>query len=173
MQELKTGFKWPVAVARPIAASAARVWEVISMPANLEPCHPFCRRNPVHVWPGPDSYDEVHYLSGWRYERRFVRWFEGVGYDLEIGRRDGRKSLVSWRISADDMSNCTLRITVFPHTLQNVPTAVRWLPHVFRLRPLLIKYLDSVSRGFEWYITRGQPVPRNQFGDHPWFSAPG
>jgi hypothetical protein len=25
-------------------------------------------------------------------------------------------------------------------------------------------------RGFEWYATKGQPVPRNQFGTHPWFS---
>ena len=22
----------------------------------------------------------------------------------------------------------------------------------------------------EWYATRGEPVPRNQFGTHPWFS---
>jgi hypothetical protein len=26
-------------------------------------------------------------------------------------------------------------------------------------------------RGFEWYVTRGEPVPRNKFGKHPWFSA--
>ena len=31
--------------------------------------------------------------------------------------------------------------------------------------------LVMVTRGFEWYVTRGEPVPRNQFGPHPWFSA--
>jgi hypothetical protein len=30
----------------------------------------------------------------------------------------------------------------------------------------------SVGKGFEWYVTRGAPVPRDQFGKHPWFSAP-
>jgi hypothetical protein len=36
---------------------------------------------------------------------------------------------------------------------------------------MLKKYLESVVRGFEWYVMRGEPVPRNQFGRHPWFSA--
>ncbi len=171
-QEPIPGFKWPVAAAQPIAAPAEKVWDVISMPGNLELCHPFCKGNPVHVWPGPDSRDEVHYLSGWIYERRFLRWFEGTGYDLEIGRRDGGTSFVSWRISPVDEQNCTLKVTVFPHTLQNIPVAVRWLPHILRLRPMLSSYLMSVGRGFEWYVTRGEPVPRDQFGKHPWFSAP-
>ena len=39
------------------------------------------------------------------------------------------------------------------------------------LRPLLAEYLSSVVRGFEWYVTRGEAVPRDQFGPHPWFSA--
>jgi phosphohistidine swiveling domain-containing protein len=48
----KPGYKWPVAVVRPIAAPGDKVWEVISMPGNLEHCHPFCAENPVQVWPG-------------------------------------------------------------------------------------------------------------------------
>jgi hypothetical protein len=63
-----------------------------------------------------------------------------------------------------------LRITVHPHLLQNVPIALRWLPHILYVRPMLQKYLSSVVGGFEWYVTRGEPVPRNQFGTHPWFS---
>ena len=171
-QEPIPGFKWPVAVAQPIAAPAEKVWDVISMPGNLEPCHPFCKSNPVRVWPGPDSRDEVHYLSGWIYERRFLRWFEGSGYDLEIGTRDGGKSFVSWRVSPVDEQNCSLKITVFPHILQNIPVVVRWLPHTLRLRPMLKAYLESVGKGFEWYVSRGESVPRDQFGKHPWFSAP-
>lgn len=169
----KPGFKWPVAAAQPMAASAQRVWEVISMPGNLEPCHPFCASNPVEVWPGERSRDEIHYLSGWVFERRFLRWFDGVGYDLEIGRRGGRSSFVSWRITPGGDQDCTLRIAAYPFVLQNLPVAIRWLPHILYLRPVLGRYLSSVVRGFEWYVSHGEPVPRNHFGTHPWFSAPG
>ena len=166
----KPGYKWPIAVAQPIAASADKVWDAISMPGNLEHCHPFCAKNPVEAWPGEESKDEVHYLSGWVYERRFCRWIEGVGYDLEIGERGGRSSFVSWRITPARSGNCILRISVYPHTLQSVPVVMRWLPHVLYLGPMLRRYLSSVVRGFEWYVIRGEAVPRNQFGTHPWFS---
>ena len=142
------------------------------MPGNLELCHPFCKQNPVQVWPGPESRDEVHYLSGWIYERRFSQWFEGSGYDIEIIRRNNTIASVSWRISSVDERNCTLQISVFPQALQNIPVVVRWLPHVFRLHPMLKTYLVSVVKGFHWYVAKGEPVPRDQFGQHPWFSAP-
>ncbi len=141
------------------------------MPGNLEPCHPFCVKNPVEVWPGPDSRDEIFYLSGWVFQRRFFNWIDGVGYDLEIGRRGGRQSCVSWRIRPVDEQTSALKITAFPFVLQGVPVAIRWLPHLLRIRPVLRSYLDAVLRGFDWYITRNEPVPRDQFGKHPWFSA--
>jgi len=56
--------------------------------------------------------------------------------------------------------------------LQGLPVAIRWLPYLLRVRPLLKSYLSSVVRGYEWYVIRGEPVPRNQFGSHPWFSGP-
>lgn len=171
MQEPESGIKWPVSAKQEIAAPAHEVWKVISTPGNLEMCHPFCARNPVQLWSGADSRDEVHYLSGWIYERRFRRWIEGTGYDLEIFRRDDALASVSWRISAIDEQTCQLRITVYPYVLQKYPVVVRWLPHVLRVRPMLSTYLDSVVKGFEWYITRSEPVPHNQFGRHPWFSA--
>lgn len=86
------------------------------MPGNLELCHPFCEPNPVQIWDGPDSRDEVHYLK-------------------------------------------------------KTPVLIRWLPHMLRLRPILKSYLESVIRGFYWYATRGEPVPRDNFNRHPWFSA--
>ena len=167
----ESSIKWPVAAERHIAASAEAVWHAISRPGNLELCHPFCTSNPVKVWPGPESVDEVHYLSGWVYERRFREWIEGVGYDLEIGRPGGGQSFVSWRITPVDDNNCTLKITVYPHALQGWPVFIRWIPHVLRMKPMLRQYLESVVRGFEWYVTRGEPVPKNAFGAHPWFSA--
>ena len=140
------------------------------MPGNLEPCHPFCARNPVQVWPGPDSADEIQYLSGLVYQRRFSDWIEGLGYDLDIFRRDDLIASVSWRIAEVDDQTCNLSITVYPYLLQSVPVAVRWLPHLLRLRPMLRTYLMSVTKGVEWYVTRAEPVPRNQFGTHRWFS---
>ena len=171
-EDPRPDFKWPVAVSRAIAAPAEEVWAIISAPGNLEPCHPFCAQNPVQVWPGPGSRDEVHYLNGVVLERRFRRWIEGIGYDLDIGRAGGRTSFVSWRIGRSDDRNSTLRIAVYPHLLQGAPVAIRWFPHLFRVRPLLKAYLESVVRGFEWCLTTGEPVPRNQFGSHPWFSEP-
>jgi hypothetical protein len=167
----KPGFKWPVAVEQPIAAPAETVWHAIAMPGNLELCHPHCAENPVDVWPGAEARDEIHYLSGWVFERRFRSWFDGVGYDLEIGRRGGRSSFVSWRILPVDELRCSLRIAVYPHVLQQVPAILRWVPHVLRVGPMLHRYLSSVTRGFEWYVTRGEPVVPDQFGSHPWFSA--
>lgn len=168
--EIDTGFRWPVTVTQPVAAPPEAVWMAISEPGNLEKCHPFCAANPVHEWPGEHSRDEVHYLSGWIFERRFRRWIEGVGYDLDIGRRCGRTSRVSWRIMPEDDSGSSLRITVYPYVLQSIPIVIRWIPHLARVRPMLETYLSSVTRGFEWYVTRGEPVPRNCFGRHPWFS---
>ena len=141
------------------------------MPGNLELCHPFCARNPVQSWPGEDSRDEIHYLSGWVYQRHFVQWLEGTGYDLEILDRGKMLASVSWRISTIDEQNASLRITIHPYALNRYPVVLRWLPHFLYLRPKLRGYLWSVVQGFEWYATRGEPVPRDQFGTHPWFSA--
>jgi len=163
-------FKWPVAARRTIAVPAPKIWEVISSPGTLPLYHPFCEKNPVFEWPGPDSYDEVHYFNGMVLARRFSDWYDDIGYDLEIGRSGGRTSFVSWRITPVKERRTSIEIAVYPHALQQVPTVVRWLPHLLRLRPQLKRYLQSVVRGLDWFITQGQPVRRNQFGAHPWFS---
>lgn len=167
----RPNFKWPVSVEHLIAASPESVWEAISTPGNLERCHPFCAENSVEVWPGAGARDQIHYLSGWVYVRQFCRWIDGVGYDLEIGEQGGRKSFVSWRTKPHDDGGCSLRIAVYPHPFQEAPLLIRWAPHTFYIAPRLRSYLSSVLRGFEWYVVRGTPVPRNQFGTHPWFSA--
>lgn len=164
------GFKWHVCAERVISAPAVDMWRAISLPSGLELGHPYCASNPVLAWPGPDARDEVHYLNGLVYERRFRSWVEGDGYDLEIGRRGGRQSLVSWRIVPLDSDRCALRITVCPCVLQELPTVIRWMPYSLWLRPRLRSYLDSVVRGFEWFVVRREPVPKNAFGTHRWFS---
>jgi len=167
----KPEFKWPVTATRAIQVPAEKVWQAISTPGNLENCHPFCLKNPVQEWSGETSRDQVHYLSGWIYERQFLRWIEGIGYDLKIGRAGGRTSYVSWRIQPTSDESCVLRIVVYPFLLQHLPVGVRWIPHFTYVGPLLSKYLSSVVRGFEWFVTKGESVPRNQFGRHPWFSG--
>jgi hypothetical protein len=166
------GFKWPVAVKRLIAAPSSNVWDVISSPGTLPLYHPFCEKNPVFDWPGPASHDEVHYFNGLVLVRRFTDWHEDIGYDLQIGRADGNTSVVSWRITPVKERRSAITITVFPHKLQHIPTLVRWLPHLAGLRPQLRSYLQSVVKGLDWFITHGQPVRRNQFGAHRWFSPP-
>ena len=171
MHVSKPKMKLAVAAEQMIAAPAHDVWHVISKRGNLELCHPFCARNPVQAWPGADSRDEVHYLNGRVYERRFDRWLDGTGYDLEIFSSDDALASVSWRITPIDEQSCTLRITVCPYAFQKLPAVVRWFLYTLRVKPMLRSYLDSVVKGFEWYVTRGEPVVRNQFGKHPWFSA--
>jgi hypothetical protein len=171
LSEPGRGFRWPVSATRAIPVSSQRLWALISRPGNLEACHPFCRENPVQSWPGQGSRDEVHYLNGLVFQRHFLGWEDGRGYDLEIGRRDGAKSLVSWRIAAIDGHASALTITVCPQVLQSMPLMLRWAPHLLKLRPGLRHDLSSVVKGFEWYLIHGAPVPRNQWGSHAWFSG--
>lgn len=162
--------RWQVGVTSSIEAPVDQVWIAISTPGNLELAHPFCERNPVTVWGVDESCDQVQYVNGRVFERRFSRWIEGAGYDLAIGEEGGTTSLVSWRLKAVGGSACTLSITVVPYLLQSWPDGLGLVPHALYVRPLLRRYLSSVVGGFEWFVIRGKPVPKNAFGTHPWFS---
>jgi hypothetical protein len=164
-------FKWSITASRRIEASPHSVWKAISNPGNLEDCHPFCEKNPVDKWPGVGSKDTIYYYSGMVLYRDFTNWIDGVGYDLTIGKKGGRKSFVSWRITQEQGNISTLSITIYPHILQNIPAAIRWIPHIAYVRPSLGRYLESVVKGFEWFIRTGKPVNKNQFGSHRWFST--
>ena len=95
---------------------------------------------------------------------------DGVGYDLTVGREGGGKSYVSWRITEAEDDAANLSITIYPYALQKIPLVIRWAPHLAMMRPALHSYLESVLKGFEWFITTGKPVTKNQFGSHKWFS---
>ena len=131
--------------------------------------HPFLADNPIERWGGADSRDEVHYLRGLVYQRKFRQWHDGDGFDLEICHRHKPIAWVSWRIMPSNDDTALLRITVYPYGLQKQPLPVRWLPHLTVVRPRLRSYLSSVVRGFKWYVEEGESVPRMQFGRHPWF----
>jgi hypothetical protein len=160
-----------VTCTRSMDASTSDLWEAISMPGNLENTHPFCARNPVVVWPGPGARDDVHYLSGWVYRREFTDWVDGLGYDLLIGAEGEQQSMVSWRIAPIAPGGSSLTITIRPRTLRgSVPAWLERPAQFAYVRPLLRRYLASVVQGVDWYLSSGQPVSKNQFGRHPWFS---
>ena len=163
-------FRWPVSAIATIRASGPDLWRIIASPDSLLKSHPFLADNPVSQWNKADSRDEVHYLRGLVYRREFRQWHEGEGYDLEIFHRKRPVSWVSWRVMPCGDDAARLRITVFPYALQGKRGLKRWVPFVFVLRPRLRAYLTSVVDGFKWYVEKEEPVPRNQFGTHPWFS---
>ncbi len=152
-----------------IAAAPARVWEVISAPGHLEDCHPFCAANQVNTWPGVGSRDTVVYYNGRVIDRRFTAWLEGVGYDLEAFDANGPAASVSWRLTAAEPGT-VLTISLIPRMLGAVPAPVRWVLYSVGVRPMMRRYLRAVLSGVEWRVTTGQPVRRNQFGAHAWFS---
>ncbi len=164
-------FKWPIGVKLKFSASAEEVWELISTPGILGQTHPFCKRNTVQKWQGVGSKDTIEYYNGRILHREFYSWNEGVGYDLLIGREGGRMSKVSWVIQSENPEDCSLLITIFPNILQERSWIRGVIPFYFKVRPLLRKYLQSVLKGFEFYLSTGTPVTKNQFGSHEWFST--
>ena len=154
-----------------IEAPSEKVWETISTPGVLELCHPFCKSNPVENWNGKNSVDLILYYSGLRYQRIFTDWIEGVGYDLLIGRRNGKKSKVVWRINKINEAASELKISIYPYEFSNYPKVIRPVINFFYIGPMLRKYLASVLKGFNYYIIAGKPVEKNQFGNHNWFST--
>ena len=135
-----------------IKADSKRVWDVISKQGNLELCHPFCKSNPVEKWVGDKSIDYVNYYNGVMYQRIFTNWLVGQGYDLLIGRKNGKKSKVIWRINQLGDNSCELKITIYPHDIIKYSNIIKYLINSLYVRPMLRKYLSSVLKGFQYYI---------------------
>ncbi len=152
-----------------VAASSADVWAAISPPGNLTNIHPFCERNHVDVWDGSRSRDHVRYYSGVHYQRKFLTWIEGVGYDLMLGPPLARTALVRWRIAeADADSQFTIKVVALLRDDVPLDQREHYAEHMIR-RPLP-SYLESVVRGAAYFAETGRPVAKNQFGSHPIYS---
>ena len=163
---------WPFYADNSVVIDAPKevVWKAISSPGNLNDSHPFCLENKVLNWQGEESVDTLEYLNGFVIVRRFQTWDEGDGYSLMTGREGGRQSFVKWEISEVSAERTLLKITVHPHLLSDRNRITASLAYLFYIRPKLRKYLFSVTRGFAWQIKNKKKIPRNHFGEHPWFS---
>ena len=148
--------------------SVEDVWQVISSKNTLELFHPFCSKNKVISW-GDVKVDELVYLNGLTFIREFTSWNPNQGFELTIGKRNGKKSKVTWEITSSK-SGCILSISIWPYRSSKIPTIIYPLVNVFIVRPKLKKYLGSVLNGLNFYLTHNTVVKKNQFGSHSWFS---
>tara|TARA_Y100000022_G_scaffold92541_1_gene79920 strand:- start:154 stop:642 length:489 start_codon:yes stop_codon:yes gene_type:complete len=144
------------------------VWKVISAKEALELFHPYCLQNKVILW-GNVKVDEIVYLNGLTFVREFTSWKVNHGFELTIGKKDGKKSKVKWEIKKSG-SGCLISITVWPYKSNKVHKILYPLVNVFILRPKLKRYLGFVLMGLDFYLTNKRVVKNNQFGRHPWFS---
>ena len=140
--------------------------DAIKKPGCLEDFHPFCLSNNTLSWPGNNSEDELVYLNGVRYKRRFLNWNED-GYDLEVGGSK-RKSIVNWIINGDN-NNSSLIIRINPDLLFK-NRLIKWLAWNLYIKFMIQSYVNHVVRGFKFFIETGDKVRSNQFGKHSWFS---
>ena len=142
------------------------IQDAIKKPGCLEDFHPFCLSNKTLSWQGNNSEDELIYLNGVRYKRRFFNWNED-GYDLEVGGSK-RKSIVNWIINGDN-NNSSLIIRINPDLLFK-NRLIKWLAWNLYIKFMIQSYVNHVVRGFKFFIETGDKVRSNQFGKHSWFS---
>jgi len=168
MKNIKTNS--PISVRMSFDVSNDALWELISLPGNLNDGHPFCKSNEALQWDDDEHIDRLVYLNGRTYIRQFLTWDVGKGYTLRIGEENGLQSFVQWEIDIISENKSQLTITVHPYLLAGYPKVVSFLPYQFWIKPRMRRYLRSVVSGFEYVARTGQAVPRNHFGRHPWFS---
>ena len=153
-----------------IDASSGEVWKAIAEPGNLGNLHPFCAATEVERWPGPGSRDSITYHSGIRYQRNFVGWQEGVGYDVELGDPPDQTARVRWRIEPASPQTCRFSIEVFPLLKAGLDEGKKRAYQERLFGEVLQHYLDCVVRGVEFFVTTGERVGKNQFGRNPLYS---
>ena len=146
------------------------IWKAISSHGNLNFFHPFCHKNIViEVDKSLIKKDILVYLNGLVYEREFYKWDKMNGYELMIGKKNGKKSKVQWKISKTKNHN-SLIINVFPYKTDKINSLLYPFVFYFYIKPKIKSYLKSVLRGLEFYLNNNQKVVNNQFGMHSWFS---
>lgn len=159
-----------VRVSHIIEVDSESVWQVISQPGQLPRYHPFCKETTVLKWPGVGAKDTVSYYSGVHYERDFVTWLEGVGFDIEVGPPSRKTARVEWRITEQGERQSELAITVIPYLKADLSTPRKRAYQQRLFGDTIAQYLYSVVRGVGHMATTGEAVQKNQFGSHPLYS---
>ena len=161
---------------RPLKATAGidvpadEVWAVIAEPGGLARYHPFCAATDVERWPGTGSRDSITYYSGIRYQRNFVSWQEGVGYDIELGRPPNQTAQVRWRIEPTSRRTCRLSIEVVPLLKPDLSDEKKRAYQERLFGEVLQHYLECVVAGVKFFATTGNAVTKDQFGRNPLYS---
>ena len=161
---------------RPLKATAGidvpadEVWAVIAEPGGLARYHPFCAATEVERWPGTGSRDSITYYSGIRYQRNFVSWHEGVGYDIELGRPPNQTAQVRWRIEPTSPRTCRLSIEVVPLLKSDLSDEKKRAYQERLFGDVLQHYLECVVAGVKFVATTGNAVIKDQFGTNPLYS---
>ena len=160
---------WTVSSEKSISCDINALWEVISLPSNLELFHPFCKKNKIISWSKEDSIDQIEYLNGLIFKREFYEWKENKGYKLFIHQIGKPKSRVEWKIKGDSYKSI-INISVSPYLFNSGNKYLNVLPYHLVTRPFLLSYLESVTSGLKYYLEHGKRVAKNQYGKHIWFS---
>lgn len=153
-------------VQRRVAVPAPTAWAMLARPGYLEDCHPFCARCSVHEWPGVGAWDTVHYHNGNAVHREFIRWVEGEGYTVNVRTMDETiVAEVDFSVAETaDVSACTMATAVrLPSRgpVADLAAVVLWKT---RIEADARFYFSAVLKGFEYFLTTGEPVRREQFG---------
>lgn len=146
------------------------IWKVISSHGNLNFFHPFCKKNKVIEGDKKSiKKDILIYLNGVAFERDFYQWHEMIGYELMIGKKNGKKSKVVWKISKKK-HHSLLKIDVYPYKTDKINSLLYPIVFYLYIKPKLKSYLNSVLKGLKFYLYNNKNVVKNQFGKHRWFS---
>jgi Polyketide cyclase / dehydrase and lipid transport len=166
---LKAGYEFGQSVSgsRCINAPVTRVWDVLSAPGQLSKYHPYCESNRVMGWPGVGSRDGVRYYSGLYFERDFVGWREGRGYDVQVGPPPRKSCLVTWDVGTKDADSCEIIIVVRPILESRLDDDIKRRFVTAHFGNGILIYLEDLLRGLDQFVTTGREVRRKQYGPHP------
>lgn len=149
-----------------LAHKVNAVWETVSSKNALELYHPFCLKNKLIEH---EKKDELIYLNGLTYIREFTSWKPNQGFELNIGKKNGKQSKVIWELIPIN-NGCEISITIFPYRSNKISKLLYPFVNFFMIKPKLKKYLQSVLNGLKYHLDHKLTVEKNQFGEHPWFS---
>ena len=146
------------------------LWAHITSPKHLELCHPYMLKH-FGTTTGSLISDTIQYQNGVQFTRQSVLWLNGEGYDLLVGRKQGKKNRVSWRIKSADATSCDLTISVVPESFKRSPSWLQWMALKLYINPKVRLYLNAVTSGIKQWAESGEPIDKSAFRTHSWFST--